>query len=115
MAQQARQVYVYDVPEENQYNGIVSLGVRELTIDEEKMVYRRIGSDIAAAASELSKQALCEVNDQKVSLADGSSDKAYESFTPQIRQMVLDAYTDTNNAKPETIKKFLASKRVKVG
>lgn len=115
MEQQARQIYVYDVPEEVRVNGITSMGVRELTIEEEKMVYRRVGSDIAAAVSELSKQALCEINDQKVSLADGSTDKAYESFSPQLRQLIVTAYTETNNAKEETIKKFQASRRIKVG
>jgi hypothetical protein len=113
--EQVRQTYVYDIPPEVQVNGITSLSVRELTIEEEKMVYRRVGSDIAAAVSELSKQALCEINEQKVSLADGSADKAYDSFSPQLRQLVVTAYTETNNADEKTIKKFQASRRIKVG
>jgi hypothetical protein len=111
----ARKYRIFTVPPKLRVDGIEKIGVRELTADEEKMAVRRVGGDSIAIAYELPKQALCEVNGKKVSLADGSTDKIWEQFSPQLRQLVLRAYAKSNNADDKDVDDFLESESIVVG
>jgi hypothetical protein len=111
----ARQCSTFKIPVSLQTNGVMEIGVRELTTEEEKMAVRRVGGDSYAIAYELPKQSLCEVNGKRVSLADGTADKAWDTFNPQQRQLVLRAYAAVNNAKDEEVDDFLKSRVIKVG
>ena len=108
-------VYVFTVPEDVEANGVSSVGLRELTAQDELMCAKRAGGDSIRLAFEMAKQALAEVNEKKVSLVDGSADKAWDSFSSQIRQLVLTAYAEIHNVDEAKTKNFLKSRQVKVG
>lgn len=106
-------VLEYDVPPEIG-NGVTTIGLRELTAQDELMSSRRAAGDSFQLAYELAKSSLAEVNEKKVSLADGSTDKAWDTFNSQLRQLVLTAYAEIHNVDEKKTKDFLKSKRVKV-
>jgi hypothetical protein len=66
-AQKPRQrpVYQFEVPEQLA-NGVTSVGLVELSADEEIMATKRSRGDTMRLAYELAKQALVEVNGAKV-------------------------------------------------
>jgi hypothetical protein len=111
-----RAVYVFTFsPASQKEYGVTSVGLCELTIDEELMGTKRANGDPIRLAYEMPKQALVEVNGQPVSLADGSADIAWSKFHPRVRQLVMTAYSKIHNATEEEAKVFLQSQTVRVG
>lgn len=114
--QAARAVHVFTFsPEIQKEFGVTSVGLHELTIDEELMAAKRASGDPILLAYEMPKQALAEVNGQPVSLMDGSADIAWSKLNPRVRQLVMTAYSKIHNATGEEAKVFLQSQTIRVG
>lgn len=109
-----RAINTYDMPP-GMDAGIQSVGLVELTGDEEIMATKRAHGDHMRLGLELAKQSLVAVNGAKVSLADGSTDRAWETMGPKLRNMVLTAYAELHSAPDEAIQSFLKSRRTRVG
>lgn len=111
----SRVVYEYDVPAE--YAGlreIKTIGLVELTAEEEMQATRRARGDGIRLAFELSKQSLHEVNGEKINHSDGSGDRLWNEMPPKVRNLVLRAYTELHSPDDEATMGFTASRRVKV-
>jgi hypothetical protein len=94
---------------------VQSITISELTAEEELMATKRVGGDILKLASELPKQALFAVNGNRVTLADGSADKAWAAMRPQLRRLVMTAFDRVHNPKDVDVDDFLKSQEVSVG
>src|SRR5689334_2959016 len=92
-----RPIHEFDIPAAYQgEHKIAKIGVVELSPDEELRAARRTGGDQVVLAFELAKEALYEVNDVRVSLANGSTDVAMKQMTPQARALLVTAYAEVN-------------------
>ncbi len=119
----AREIYVFDIPEEMREAGtnkcfgtaeaVVSVSLKLLLPNEERMVGKRCGDDKFRLAYELAKESMVEVNDQPVSTAEGTADEWWSKFHPQIRQLVMTAYAELNTPPDGAAQDFLESRRVK--
>lgn len=116
-----RVVYSFDVPEEFRSGefmegSLEAVGVRKLTIEEEKMANARAPEGIGKA-EEVVKASLVEVvvdgESKKLSTSDGTVDSFWKSLDPQQRSLVATAYADVNILKDEAAKSFLATKKVR--
>jgi len=110
----ARPVYTYDIPAPLA-NGITSIGIVELTTQEELMAAKRAAGDTHRLAYELTMQSLAEVNGSPVKLMDGSADKAFNDMGPKVRQLVMQAYGRLHGPEDSIVEGFLGSQKVKVG
>lgn len=109
-----RTIHVYDVPRElSDTDDITSIGLVELTAEEELMAAKRTRDDSMKLGFELIKQSLAEVNGSPVSLADGSADKAWTSMGAKLRHVLLQAWHEIHKAKEDVEQSFLKSRRMK--
>lgn len=116
----SRAVFSWEVPEPlcfEAFEGgeaIKSFSLTQLTAQEELNAMKRCGTDSMKMVFELAKQSLVAVNGQKVSLADGSADKAVNEMLPPVRELFLSAYSNIHTAGEEVKANFLKSRSVKV-
>ena len=110
----SRPVYVYDVPTTLGEGGIETVGLVQLTAREEMMAAKRAGSDAIKLVYEQVKQALVEVNGEKVGLADGSADTAFDKMNPMVRNLVMTAFAQLHTPPEEATVGFLQSRIVRV-
>jgi hypothetical protein len=110
----SRPVFVYDMPE-GVIDTIKSVGLVELTAEEELTATKRSRGDHMRLAYELAKQCLVEVNGAPVSLGDGSADKVWGSMGPKARNLVLTAYAEMHAPAEDMAQLFLKSRKVRVG
>jgi hypothetical protein len=87
----------------------------ELTADEELDAAKRSRSDNVRLAFEMAKTSLVGLNGAKLSLADGSADKAWNEMGSRLRNLVMRAYSDIHTPPEEDANDFLQSRKVKVG
>lgn len=113
-----RVVYEYPVPEEFQEcsggEKITSIGVAELTPQEELDAARRAGGDNMALALELSKTAMVEVNGTPVTIGDGSADIWWSKMRPQLRTLITTVYADNNTPSEKAVEGFRKGRKAKV-
>lgn len=113
----ARAVVEFDVPAKYQSTSdgkkITTIGILELLPGEELMAAKRAGDDSAAQAFELAKQALAEVNGTPCTVGDGSADIWFANMCPQLRALVVTAYTDVNTPTKADAADFLKGRRIK--
>jgi dihydrodipicolinate synthase/N-acetylneuraminate lyase len=115
-AKVSRPMYEYTIPE-SMGGKVKSVTLIELTAHEELQATKRAGSANDAMfklAYELAKQALVEVNGEKVGLADGSVDTAFNSMSPGVRNLVLQAYAELHSPPEGAAEGFKASRKVRV-
>lgn len=110
----ARVVYEYDVPASIGGEEIKSVGVVELSAEEELQATRRARGDAIRLAFELAKTSLHEVNGVKLNHADGSADKTWNDMPPKLRNLVLQAYTELHSPEDDAALVFKASRKIKV-
>ncbi len=110
---QSRTVHVFDLPE-SVPGDIKQVSIVELTAQEELLASKRAGGDPFRIAYELAKQALVEINGEKVGLADGSADAVWAKMHPVVRELVVKAHQSTHNATEEQTRDFLQSRKVRV-
>ena len=93
---------------------IRSVGIKELTAQEELAASKRASGDPFRIAYESAKQALVEINGEKVSLANGSADKAWAEMHPKVRELVVLAHRKIHSASDEETDGFFKSGSVRV-
>jgi len=109
-------VYEYTVPKA-MGGEVETIAMIELTAREEMQATKRTGSgsdSMFKLAYELAKQALVEVNGEKVGLADGSVDAAFDRMPPAVRNLVLQAYAELHSPPEGASEGFKESRRVRV-
>lgn len=111
---QVRPVHTFTFPP-SVATDIESVGIAELTSDEEIQATKRVGTDQARLPYELSLQCLAEVNGKPVSLVDGSADTAWKAMSSKQRTLMVAAYSEVNAPEQEDLSGFLKSQQVKVG
>ncbi len=89
---------------------IRSLGLIEITAQEELQAEQRCRGVSDKRAAEMAKASLVEVNGQKVRFADGSVDKAWNSMHPKVRTLVASAWVKLHLANDEEVDGFFASR-----
>ena len=104
----ARTVFVFKVPQKYAVEGVESIGLVQLTSQEELDVVEmsKTGSKLIL---ESILRSLVKVNGKKVSYVDGTADKAYKDMVPAVRQLVLVAYGSLHNPTEEDSADFLKS------
>lgn len=110
-----RQVYSYAVPPSLSGLGVASVGLVELTAEEEMMATRRAHGDPVRLAFELSKESLRMIDGKSVGLANGSADSAWQSMHPKVRNLVVMAYGSLHAPRDDEQAAFLQSRQVAVG
>lgn len=114
-ADEVRQVHTFDFPKGVATADAKSVGIHEITADEEVMGTTRAKGNAARVGYELALQALAQVNGKPVNLADGSADKAWKVLSSKQRLLVVAAYNQVNAVEEDELQGFLKSQRVQVG
>ena len=110
-----RTLHTFTVPK-RLANGITSVGMVELTPNEELRATKRAGDDTIKLAYELAKQALVQINGEPVSEADSTVDKVWDhDMSSAVRHLVITAYGKVNAPEKEDIADFLNSQTVSAG
>ena len=110
----ARTVHTFPLPD-SVPGEVRSVSVTELTAEEELMATRRAGTDAFKVAYELAKQSLVAVNGEKVSLADGTSDKVWVAMHPKARALTIIAYNAVHQPADNDVADFLKGQTIQVG
>lgn len=112
----ARPVHEYVVPESvAEEIGVSYIGLVVLTGNEYEMALGRARTNPMRLALELPKTALYSIDGQRVSLADGSADRAWEKLGGKGRDLVVAAYGKLHNPEQGEVDAFLQSRKVTVG
>lgn len=110
----ARPVHRFTIPE-RMANGIMSVGLVQLTSNEELRATKRSRNDTHRLAYELAQQSLVEVNGESVKEGDGTRDSAWAKMEPKVRTLVLTAFGSLHTPEEDDISDFLKSQEVTVG
>jgi hypothetical protein len=113
MAGAARVVYEYDVPASIGGDEIKTVGVVELTAEEELQATRRARGDSIRLAFELAKTSLHEVNGERLNHSDGTADRQWNAMPPKLRNLVLQAYSELHSPEDDAAVLFKASRKIK--
>lgn len=111
----SRPVFTYVIPPKLHRYGIKTVGLIELTANEELMATRRSAMSPMALAAELAKESLRKVDSKSVSTTDGTADFAFNTMHPKIRTLVMSAYNLLHNPDGDDTKGFLDSQEMSVG
>jgi hypothetical protein len=114
LVKSARTVHTFTLPD-SVLGEVRSVGLVELTAEEELMATKRARGDHFRLAYELAKQALATVNGARVGVADGSADAAWQGMHPKVRNMVLAAYMQLHTPDEGSTADFLKTVTVQVG
>jgi hypothetical protein len=106
--------YTYELPPTLARHGVQSVTLVELTPGDEIMATKRCGQDALQLTFQLALACLVAVNGQPVSLADGTADAAWGKMKPQVRQLVMQAYSKLHNPERSEADSFLASMTAEV-
>jgi len=110
----SRPVYTYQVPSNLGGEDFKSIGLVQLTAREEMMAAKRSNGDPIKLAYEQVQQSIAEVNGEKVSIADGSADKAFNAMPPMVRNLVMAAHAKLHSPAESDVELFLQSREVRV-
>lgn len=111
---QTRVVHTFQMPK-GLDGEIKSIGLVELTPEEESNAYKRSFGDSHKFAYEMAKACVAQVNGQNVSLAEGETDTLFNKMSPKQRNLVLAAYAHLHTPTEDLTKNFLQSQTVQVG
>ncbi len=112
---QGRIVVTYDVPARLQKTArglvVTTIGIAELTPMDEIEAAKRSRGDTTRLAFELAMQCFAEVNGKPISLGDGGVETAWLAVGPKIRNLVMSAYSELNQAGGTDVQDFLGSRK----
>ena len=115
----SRAVYVYELPDEikilNDEYVRESIGLVKLTMDEEMSGAERAAGVQAKMAYNWARSALVEVDGRPLKKDEAEDEAILRNTDPVIRDLILEAYADISTNPKEVTKKFLKSRKVKVG
>lgn len=104
-----RVIHRFSVPESIP-GEVRSLGLVEITADEELKAEARCKGASDKRAAEMAKQALVEVNGEPVGFADASVDKAWNAMHPKVRTLLASAWVRLHLANDDEVESFFASR-----
>jgi len=110
-----RPVYVYTVPSNLGGEDFKTIGLVQLTAHEEMMAAKRSNGDPIKLAYEQVMQAIVEVNGEKVGVANGSADRAFNTMGPMLRNLVMTAHAKLHAPPEGDVELFLDSREVRLG
>lgn len=110
----SRPVYIYKVPPALGGEDFKTIGLVQLTAREEMMAAKRSNGDPIKLAYEQVQQSIAEVNGERVSIADGSADKAFNAMNPMIRNLVMTAHAKLHSPEDTVVEDFLGSREVRI-
>ena len=92
-----------------------SIGLVKLEMSDEISAAERARGNQARLAYSFARMSLWEVDGRQVNKAEGEDETILQRCDPAIRELILLAYADISTAPDGASKKFLASRKVKVG
>lgn len=92
-----------------------SVGLVKLAMKEEIAAGDNIKGNPTRLAYRMARLALVEVDGRRLNKAEAEDESILEHTDPQIRELVLLAYTDMSSVPEDQGKKFLASRKMKAG
>lgn len=87
-----------------------SIGLVEITAEEELQAEQRCKGASDKRAQEMAKQAIAEVNGAAVSLVDGSVQQAWNGLHPKVRTLIASAWVRLHLANDSEVDDFFASR-----
>ena len=87
-----------------------SLGLVEITAEEELQVEQRCKGASDKRASEMAKQAIVEINGEPVSLLNGTVQQAWNEMHPKVRTLLASAWVKLHLANDDEVESFFASR-----
>lgn len=108
-----RALHTFDFPEDF-HPDWQSITLCELTAREQLEAAKRTKDTGLRLGHELIKQSIWDVNGERVSLGDGTLDRAWNSMPPAVLDLVMAGYAKINSATEEQQAGFLKSRRVRV-
>lgn len=106
---EARVIHRFSVPDSIP-GEIRSLGLVEITAEEELKAEQRSKGAPDKRAAEMAKQALVEVNGEAVKFIDGSVDRAWNTMHPKVRTLLASAWVKLHLANDDEVESFFASR-----
>lgn len=114
-----RPVYEYELPDEVKKLGDKyvksSIGLVKLRMDEEIAAAERAAGNQAKLAYNWARYALVQVDGRLLNKGEAEDEVVLMNTDPQIRELILEAYADISSNAKDVTKKFLGSRKVKVG
>lgn len=111
-----RPLYIYTIPETLRTGAepIESIGLVELTADEQLMAGKRSRGDQQRQAHSLVISAIRQVNERAVNIGDASADEAWARMAPKLRELVAQAYAEIHIPTEGEAELFHKSRKVTV-
>ena len=106
---ETRVVHRFKVPD-TVPGDIRSIGLVEITAEEELKAEQRSKGTPDKRAAEMAKQALVEVNGEAVKFIDGSVDRAWNEMHPKVRTLLASAWVKLHLANDDEVESFFASR-----
>jgi hypothetical protein len=113
-----RPVFEYTLPDEMKGQDEYvkqSIGLVKLEMSEEIAASERANGNQAKLAYAWARFSLVEVDGRKLNKAEAEDETILEHCDPQIRELILSAYADMSTTEAGVTKKFLGSRKMKVG
>lgn len=104
-----RTIHRFNVPESIP-GEIRSIGLVELTAEDELRVEQRCKGAPDKRAQELVKTSLAEVNGKAVSTLNGSASNAWNEMPPKVRTLVSSAWVRLHLASDDEVESFFGSR-----
>jgi len=118
MRKRDRVVFEYELPEElagqDEYVK-KSIGLVKLLMSEEITAAERAAGNQARLAYAWARFSLAEVDGRKLNKGEAEDETILENCDPAIRELILSAYADMSTASDGVSKKFLGSRKIKLG
>jgi len=108
-----RPVHEFTVPASIGGTSYQTIGIVELTPEEEIRAAARAGHERYRLAMELSKQSLFMINGSRVREADGTLDRAWAGMPPKLRTLIASAYAEVHSPSDSELSSFLAGRTVR--
>ena len=109
-----RTVHTFTIPK-GLATEVQTVGFHQLTTSEERQALKAASGDTAKAMYEQIKHSIAEVNGKPVSVADGSTDKVWETMDPRVRTLCMAAYQKLHIPENDAVEDFLKSQAHRVG
>jgi hypothetical protein len=108
-----REIHTFTIPPPLQ-NGIKTVGLVELTAEEELNATKRAQGDGLRLAYEMTKISLVEIDGKTLVRSEGDTDAAFERMHPKVRSLVVSAFNSLHAPDDKETLDFLKSRSSRV-